>query len=369
MAAAPEYLDSLRKNIFPPTLLETPGFKKDEIEATLKLDQNESPHDWPEDIKAKILNELKRVDWNRYPEPYPARLIKTLSKYTGVQPDQLIVGPGSNYILTVLINATCRQASQVVVARPSFPLYEAHLRYENIPYEPWCLDKNLEYNLELLPKLQKNSVILFASPNNPVGNVLEHETLEHLLSQNPHSLIVADEAYLEYGNTTYANFLESYPNLIIVRTFSKTFGAAAIRLGYAIGHKSLMMEIKKLVLPFLVNPFTEIAISTVLESEKFVGQIIENAKEVVNLREDLYDHLVDIGKQLGFTLKPSFSNFFLLQCNSQERCDKLYRALLRQKILVRNVSKGPALEGCLRLSVGTQEENLQVVKYMKSLGF
>lgn len=357
----------LLNHLFSPSLQNAPGFKKDSIEADLKLDQNEAVADWPEEVKDKVLKKIKQKEWNRYPEPYPIELEKAIANYAGVSQENVVLGPGSNYILSVMLNSFCRTSPQVVVARPSFPLYEMHLRYENIPYEAWLLNDELEYDLNLLPKMKAGSVLIIATPNNPVGNQLKLNDLETILQNHPETLVIADEAYLEYCNTPATPLLEEYANLLIVRTFSKTFGAAAIRLGYLLGHESYIAQIKKLVLPFLINPFTEIAILTILEDANLLKEIKTQADATIQERERMFPELEILSKQASFLVKPSTSNFFLLKFKNQETCDHAYHQLLENKILVRNVSKGPNLAGCIRLTIGSPAENDQVLSCLGRL--
>ncbi len=150
----------------------------------------------------------------------------------------------------------------MAIAQPSFVVYEDWFRKAGITYETWRLDSHFEYDLALLPQ-GKLDMIVAASPNNPTGCYLSHENVEALLQAHPDTIVVLDEAYFEFVAKPYAHLLKRYPQLILVRTFSKALGLAGLRFGYAVGHPMLMAQIRKMRLPFLLNAWTRITVEEV----------------------------------------------------------------------------------------------------------
>ena len=324
----------------------------------VKLDQNESPWDWPESLKQKTLALLSQKAWNRYPDPMAQELHERLAAHLGLPPQCLVTGPGSNFLITLLIETFFRHATgKRVIARPSFALFESHTKMLGIPYETWDLDDHLQFDLARLPALSSGSVVLFASPNNPTGTILSRRDLATLLDRFPETLFIADEAYVEFSDEPYSELLQRFSNLLIVRTLSKTTGAAGVRLGYVIGPAAFICQLTKLRLPYLLNHFN-IASSLVMlddvEMRLFIQRNVDNAKAE---RERVYAalHLAFQGKSV--TIYRSGANFHLIRCQSQEASKSLYECFLAAGVLVRDVSSGPGLKGCLRLTIGLPSEN------------
>ncbi len=341
-----------------PSLFSTKGYQLDAPQVGIKLDQNESPWDWPDSVKDAVLRRLKNLPWNRYPAPFADELVIKIAAKNQVSPDCVMLGPGSNYLVALILQTFSRKIQgKVVVARPSFALYESHCSYEGIPFESWPLDSALEYDETLLPQLPNGSMVVFASPNNPVGNVLSVERLESLLIEYPNVLWVGDEAYCEFSKDSYAPLLGNHSNLIIVRTFSKTLGAAGIRLGYVMASPIIIELLKKPRVPFLLNQFSIAAALEVFENadlENVFKKIIQNA---ISERTRVATNLKEVGLAHGFQVKSSEANFVLVRWPSTEQSTRMYNALVAKGILVRNVAKAPGLAGCLRISIGTEQEN------------
>lgn len=326
----------------------------------VKLDQNESPWDWPIHLKQRILERVARCEWNRYPDSMASSVGELLAAYVGVPVSSLITSPGSNHLISLIMDALGRRLKgKVVITRPSFALFESYAQYAGIKYETWDLDARFQYDLARMPELPAGSFVIFASPNNPTGSSLPKAQLKALLSKHPEVLFLADEAYYEFDDETeaYTDLLSEHSNLLILRTLSKTMGAAGIRLGYALGSPELIGALSKLRLPYLLNHFTVEAAQVIFrdpEMMHFVRRNIENAKSE---RERIYGLIAAKAKTLGLEVFNSKANFLLLRFSQPSACEQVYRGLVQRGILVRNVSGGPGLASCLRVSIGRPEEN------------
>jgi histidinol-phosphate aminotransferase len=363
MITAKEPTQEFLQQYLTPSLFSSRGYHIDTLDAEVKLDQNESPWDWPDAVKERILSKLKARPWNRYPPAFGDELVGKIARKIGVNPQNILLGPGSNYLIALVLQTFCKKIrGKVVLARPSFALYESHCQYEGIPYEVWPLDANLEYDRQLLPDLPPGSLLLFASPNNPVGNVLERATLKDMLKSRPDVLFIGDEAYCEFADEPYTELLRDFPNLILIRTFSKTLGAAGIRLGYVLAGANVIDLLKKPRVPFLINQFTLVAAGEVLEDPtmaKIFDDIVANA---ISERKRVQAILEKYGHRLGFKIKASQANFLLARWADSEASNQAYRQLIQAGILVRNVGSAPGLSGCLRISIGTSDENERLLK-------
>jgi histidinol-phosphate aminotransferase len=333
----------------------------------IKLDQNETPWDWPEDLKQKVLDRVQNRAWQRYPSSFSSEVTNALAEATGVPADCILTANGSNVLISILISTlTQKIKGKVVIARPSFALYESHCQYESIPYEVWPLNANLEYEIGMMPKLTDGSLIIFASPNNPVGNALPYETLDSLLKQNPTSFFLADEAYFEFVDRPFTELLSKHANLILVRTFSKTMGAAGARIGYVVASAPLIREIAKLRLPYLLNNY---AVETALEVLQNPELEINRQKAVAFIlseRARLTSKLTECAAG-QFEVKESHANFLLIKWKNQAQATQAYEALIDRGILIRNVSAAPGLSGCLRATIGTADENQAFLSAMNEI--
>lgn len=357
------------KQFLYPSLQAAPGYSLDIVpDVNMKLDQNESPWDFPAALKDKILERLRHMPWNRYPNPMGDEVNQALAKYVGVKSENIITAPGSNHLIVLMYDALAHQLpGKVVVTRPSFPLFEMHCRYSNVAYEPWNLNADLEYDVANLPSLPKGSLVVFASPNNPTGTYLPKATLKSLLTQHPDTMFVADEAYVEFAGESYLDLMADHSNMLIIRTLSKTMGAAGIRLGYMIGSAPLMHEIRKLRLPYMLNHFTVAAVLTILEDPELSSYIARNVSNARQEREKLFEALQPIAKTKGFAVKHSQANFLLAKWSDPAAMRQAYEHLLKKGILVRDVSKAPGMAGCLRMTVGSTQENTQLIAAFQTL--
>ena len=345
------------------SLMDAPPYAIDINQVATKLDQNESPYDWPMTLKEKVMKHMLAKSWNRYPTAHAPKLAKIIADYVHVPAECVLTGPGSDHLLTlILLLFSAKARGEVIVARPSFPHYESQPKYYGIPVTPWHLTSALEYDVAALAKMPAGSVVFFPPPNNPVGNSLPYQSFEKLLQQHPQSLFIADEAYVEFSAQPYTPLLDKYANLILVRTFSKTMAAAGIRLGYTLASADLTAQLRKARLPYIVNEFTMSAVEILLNDAEAQANFKKTAKDTIAQRELLRSRLQEFAQRYGFKVYPSQANFLLLRWNDPAVCQKTYVHLVKQGFQLRNVSKTPGLEGCLRLTVGNETENQAFLK-------
>ena len=220
--------------------------------------------------------------------------------------------------------------------------------------------------MDSLSGLTPGSVVIFATPNNPVGNSLKGEDLARLLQAHPQVLFIADEAYYEYSDIPLTYLLKDFSNLILVRTFSKTMASASVRIGYILASSVIIDQLRKLRPPFLLNSFQNIALEEMLigpEMHDHVRMVVTHTQKE---RMKLFEGFLAQGSRIGMSTKMTEANFFLLRFKRQEDALGLYQYLLGKGIQVRNVSGAPRLSGCLRITVGTVEENDLVLKALAS---
>jgi histidinol-phosphate aminotransferase len=340
------------------SLLNAPSYHIDKSATPVKLDQNESPFDWPSDIKERVLKRVATQEWNRYPSPFADHLGELLAKDLGIKSNEILIGPGSNYLVALAMSTfTQNPKTKVVVARPSFALYESHCKYEDIHFEPWNLNDDLEYDVKNLPSLDEHTVVVFASPNNPVGNILPKQDFKKLLSKYPTTYWIADEAYCEFTNEDYLDLLAEHSNLLLIRTLSKSYAAAGIRVGYIVAASKTIEQLRKLRLPYLLNPLSVAASEEILTSASVRKNLEAARQQVIDERRRIRNAIEASINIHGFSIKESHANFILLRWTNHEECLRVYGELIEQGVLIRNVSGAPGLKGCLRATLGRPEEN------------
>ncbi|NOZ56191.1 MAG: histidinol-phosphate transaminase [Calditrichaeota bacterium] len=316
--------------------------------ARVKLDQNESPFDLPEDVKEEVLRRLRSKAWNRYPVYENPALRQKLAAWLGVDADALLLGHGSNQILYALATAILRPGDRLVLSPPTFSLFDLvgrtfEARIQAVPQEP-----DFRLNSGALAEAATSArLTLLCSPNNPTGAVLDLNDLDLILGKAG-GVVLWDEAYHEFWGKTALPLLARHPNLFILRTFSKAYGLAGVRLGYLVGNPDLVAEIRKVNLPYNVDTLSETVLEVVLEQPDYAR---ERVRAIVAERERLRSELQ---RMPGVSVFPSQANFLLLRFVDGER---VYQELLKRGVFVRSFLHSPGLEGCLRVTVGTREQN------------
>ncbi|MDA3868133.1 MAG: aminotransferase class I/II-fold pyridoxal phosphate-dependent enzyme [Salinivirgaceae bacterium] len=335
-----------------------------QADGAVLLDRNELPFELPQLLKDEIHAALGDVLLNRYPKPHNADLERLIAQYADVQPDHILATAGAGAAITTIFNAFADR--YFVIPEPSFSLFDYHCRMNELKCIHWQLDDNYRYTFELFPNISEPAVIVIDSPNNPTGQCIEPALLQTLLEKYRFCLFVIDEVYFEFSGTTFKDLVDEYDNIIIVRSFSKAFGLAALRAGYLIASSKLLGHLRKLILPFSLNGYASQILSVILSNNQYLQLIQERVDDVVLYRDVLSTELERIGGELGFEIPASHANFVLLVFSSIGAGEKIYAKLLENNIHVLPVSPHVADRYLLRISVGTERENRKVLETMRS---
>lgn len=342
-------------------VLAMPGYHVPFEEQVIKLNQNESPWDIPAAVKGKVAERFLAVPLNRYTETEPVALKKKLAQFLGVTPEHLVIANGSNVLVQAIMLATAI-GRKVMTLTPTFSVYrlESQLLANQLLEVPLNADFTLDADRVVAAlKGETPQVLFIANPNAPTGNLFDREDLVRIIEAAPCPVVV-DEAYFPFSEATLIDQVERLPNLIILRTFSKAFAMAGARLGYLITNPAAAAELSKVLLPFCVSAVTQIAAEVILEDAAWVKDYVD---KIVGERERLYEEMAAIR---GIHVFPSQANFILFKVQGEVDANKtLFHRLLAQKVLVRDVSDAGALRNCLRVSVGTAEENAQFIAALK----
>ncbi|MDW8424987.1 MAG: histidinol-phosphate transaminase [Meiothermus sp.] len=343
---------------FKPHLQGLPSYPYQKVEAAIKLDQNESPYDLPPELKQTILERLEHLELNRYPTLHAEDVREKLSAHLDWPVEGLVVSPGSNLLIQALVQA----AGRVLDTAPSFPHYAFSARISATPYQAIRLGEGFELPMEaLLEALQANPAVLFLpNPHAPTARLFAEGEIRRLADQAAQTggLLVIDEAYHQFSGTDFASLARANPHVALLRTFSKAWGLGGIRAGYLMASPEVCNVIQNFVPPFGLPAHTAQILLAVLESPGYVQGIVQALRAE---RERLYQALQ---KHPTWTVYQSQTNFFLIRTPDAAAA---YRALLQKGILVRRQDHYPGLEGCIRVSVGTPQENQRFLEAAFSL--
>ena len=338
-------------DLIKPAVRDQPAYSLKTHSARRKLNQNESPYDVPPALKREIADRLATVPWHRYPEFTPVPLLETLAARYDWTPDGILVGNGSNELIQASLAVTLDGGDRVVAPSPTFSLYRLLTSVFGGRYVPVALGPDFRYQIDSLIEVtarERARVVVLNSPNNPTGSALPPDAVERVLAATD-ALVVCDEAYQEFGGPSAVGLLAVSPRVVVLRTFSKAFGLAGLRLGFALAHPAIAREIAKAKLPYNVNALSLTAAGLLLAHPETQAHVAE----IIATRDRTFARLRGMP---ALNVYPSAANFILVRCLTRPAREVFRRLLDEHGILVRDVSSAPDLAECLRISVGTPED-------------
>lgn len=305
--------------------------------ASVFLDANENPYNAP---------------YNRYPDPLQWTLKEKISRIKNIAPRKIFLGNGSDEPIDLLLRAFCEPGIDNVVAiEPSYGMYRVAADVNNVSVKPALLNSDYSLNTKAVQQqIDGNTKLVFlCSPNNPTANLLDKEGVREILEEFK-GIVVIDEAYIDFSpEATWLNELSQYKNLVVLQTLSKAWGMAGIRLGMAFASDDIIGVLNKIKYPYNINMLTQ---KTALELLKKEDKMVEWVKTILAERSTLNNAL----SAFSFVQKiyPSDANFLLVKVDD---ANATYEFLMEQSVIVRNRTSVTLCEGCLRITVGTPDEN------------
>ncbi|WP_031515510.1 histidinol-phosphate transaminase [Desulfofalx alkaliphila] len=325
---------------------------------TVKLDANENPYPFPAEALEEIGAMVGRVDFPRYPDPVANDLRRDLADYAGVQPEQILVGNGSDEIILNLAMAFGGGRS-VVIAAPTFSMYRIDSQIAGAEPVEVPRSDNFDINAGVMVMAVRGTgakLMILCSPNNPTGNATKMEVIEEIVD-NTDALVVVDQAYIEFGGEDCVRLLDKYPNVAILRTFSKAFGLAGLRVGYLLASPAVINELMRIKQPYNLNSFSQMSARVAL---KYLPRFKAQWQKIIAHRDELSQQL---SKMPGLEVYPSDANFILFRTGLD--ADFVHSRLIEKKVLIRNLGKD--MPGYLRVSVGTAQENAVFIKALSEI--
>ncbi|MEQ9620217.1 MAG: histidinol-phosphate transaminase [Deltaproteobacteria bacterium] len=319
------------------------------VAASVRLDGNESPFSLPPEVSEKVTAAVKNIDVNRYPDPEANVLREKISEVSNFPQEGILLGNGSDELIGMLITTFSGGTGRVLYPVPTFSMYGiSGLALGAEPLEvdlDGGFDIDIERTTELIEQ-QDPDLIFLASPNNPTGNVFSADRIKEIIRVS-RGIVVVDEAYSDFSGYTFLPMIEEHENLVILRTLSKV-GFAGLRLGILYGRDGLVHEINKVRYPYNINSLSQGVAEVVLGNHEFVS---ENIQLIIRERQRVFRTLADMQ---GIEPYRSDANFILFKAAT---ADSVFEGLIERDILIRNFNKPGRLENCLRVTIGTPEEN------------
>ena len=309
------------------------------------MDSNENPYD---------------TGFNRYPDPLQSELKEKIAQLKNVHPNQIFLGNGSDEAIDLMFRAFCEpRIDNAITIHPSYGMYPVCADINDVEMRKVLLNEDFSLNTKsIFSSVDKNTKLIFiCSPNNPTANYFPDEVVLDVVN-NFDGIVIVDEAYIDFSDKAgLLNCLNQYPNLVIFQTFSKAWGMAGIRLGIAFAHPAIVNILNKIKYPYNVNVNTQ---TIALEALKDLSQKDMWVKMILAQKKFLIEELLKI----PFVKKifPSDANFFLAQVDEPKA---IYEFLVEKKIILRDRSNLELLENCLRITVGTEEENIELLNALK----
>lgn len=298
--------------------------------------------------------------YNRYPDPHQQLIKQKLSVVKGILPEHIFLGNGSDECIDILFRCFCEPGKDnVIICPPTYGMYEVSAHINDIDIRKAPLLPDFQLDLVHLENLidANTKIIWLCSPNNPTGNSLNRTDIEMVLN-NFNGIVVIDEAYINFARQkSFVQELKEYPNLVVLQTLSKAWGLAGLRLGMAFASQAIIEVMNKVKPPYNINQATQ---ELVLKALEEVGQVNDMIKLLVDMREALAE--VFISMPTVETVYPSDANFILVKIAEAR---KVYEFLLTKGIVLRDRSNVQLCDNCLRITVGTEQENTQLVDAMQ----
>ncbi len=314
----------------------------------VKLNTNENPYGPSPKVIAAMQADLSDA-LRLYPDPNSDRLKQAVADHYGIQTAQVFVGNGSDEVLAHAFHGLFQHGQPLLFPDVSYSFYPVYCGLYGIPFEAVALDEQLQIRVEDYQR--PNGGIVFPNPNAPTGCLLALAAIEQLLKANPDTVVLVDEAYIDFGGVSAINLVNQYPNLLVTQTLSKSRSLAGLRVGLAVGHPDLIEALERIKNSFNSYPLDRIAIAGAAAAFEDQAYFAHTCQLVIDSREALVAEL----QQLGFEVLPSAANFVFAR-HPQQDAAALAAGLREHGVIVRHF-KQARIAQYLRISIGTPEQN------------
>jgi histidinol-phosphate aminotransferase len=354
---------NLISTVFRQEVLAMSAYKVADAKDFIKLDEMENPYIWPDDLKEKWFDELKKCPINRYPDPEAKELVEIIRETNKIpQNSDILLGNGSDEIIQILLMAL-PEKSAVLSPSPGFVMYKQisdslGLDYHGIPLQTDDFSLDMPSMLSAIKEFSP-AIIFLAYPNNPTSNLFSEKDILDIVNSAT-GLVILDEAYAPFANASFIDKLPDYPNLLVMRTVSK-LGLAGLRLGFIAGDKEIIEQLNKIRLPYNINSLTQVSATFALNHSVLFEQ---QTQKICRDRAIVLKQLSDFSQ---LHVYDSSANFILFR-TPDKQATHIFEALKERGILIKNLSpQGRMLTDCLRVTIGKPEENEAFIQALSAI--
>ncbi len=324
----------------------------------VKLNTNENPYG-PSPKALRAIEKTVNDDLRLYPDPDASKLKQTIAEHYQLAVDQVFVGNGSDEVLAHVFHGLLQHSLPVLFPDITYSFYPVYCQLYRIDYQTVPLNANFELIIDDFN--QNNGGIIFPNPNAPTGRLVSLSEIERLLQLNTDSVVVVDEAYIDFGGQSAITLVNRYPNLLVTQTFSKSRSLANLRIGFAIGHRDLITALIRVKDSFNSYPLDSLAIEAAVASFADQEYFEQTCGKVIDSREKLTSEMA----ALGFTILPSAANFIFAKHHKLD-AEELALGLREQGVIIRHF-KQQRIKQFLRITIGTEEQNGRLLAALKKL--
>lgn len=328
-----------------------PGYHSPQVEVAVRLNTNEAPEPPPDGFREALAAAMAEVDWHRYPDRSARVLRAAIADHHGVKASQVFVANGSNEVLQTLCLTYGGPGRRVATFEPTYALHSHIPRITNTEVVSGERTEDFALDLDEVRRVLAEAdptITFLCSPNNPTGMIESEATIRAVAELAP-GLLVVDEAYGQFAPWSALALVDDESPIVVTRTFSKTWSMAAARLGYLVGPSWLVAELEEVVLPYHIDVVKQLAGTIALD---FEGEMQARVATLVEERGRVAAALAE----MPVTVWPSAANFILFRPDHVDG-DDVWQRLVDASILIRNCASWPRLDGCLRITLGTPDEN------------
>ena len=312
-------------------------------------------------LQKQIISKMEAVPMNRYYNDITSELYRKLADYTGLETENLAFGNGADEMLYYIFTSVRENNRSFAVSlAPSYFDYQSYSRAVGLGIKFFDLDENFDFDTEKYIEFTSDpncKLIIICNPNNPTGNLFTDEKIREVIKKNSDKLVLIDETYFEFAGKTFQDKIDKYPNIIIVRSFSKSFAAAGLRFGYVVSNRGNIRELKKVMTVFHLSLVIQAITVVLLENKDY---FLELTRKTIALRNNLFEELSALP---NLVVRNTATNF--LPFSIGKKTIELFHFLSENNIAVRRIDTHPLLKNFLRVSIGSETENKLFLEKVK----
>lgn len=319
----------------------------------IRLDANESPVMLDHKILNEFIYTLSSAEFNRYPDPFAMELINEYSNIYNIDPRNVVAGNGSDELISLICNGFIEAGDNAIVTLPDFSMYEFYFKFSGVEVIQYNKNDNYDIDFNNLANIVNETmskIVIFSNPCNPTGNIFKRSEIE-IFIKNVDALVVVDEAYMDFSddNQSLLDIVNEYENLIVLKTLSKAYASAAMRIGFAVANENIIKAMKKIKSPYNLNSISQLYGKILLKNQ---SEAKKNIKYIKSNTRYLYDKLKIIETSSNIVVYPTAANFVYIKLSSPEEAKRITDNLKTNGIAIRCM----APSGCIRITAGQIDE-------------